>query len=204
MDCAISRIAFISRPQCELKARRILSCAKIDWRQASRVSSSKLPHTQVWAWRMDDDDLFGVFEAKPKTFSTSAPPAPTSAVEDGETATAGERKRKKDEDGAGKEAGMGDLEKDDEEDDEEEGAEPPVKRREVEMGGEELCPAAGEGSVVIHDITSFNPELGRKAHRHQVCLAHLQIQCQKSVKSMWEVEPITTFFSSLVSPQPRT
>ncbi len=118
---------------------------------------------------MDDDDLFGVFEAKPKTFSTSAPPAPTSIVEDGETATGEDsRKRKKEEDGVGKESGAGDLEKDD--DEEEEGAEPPVKRR---VGGEELCPAAGEGSVIIHDITSFNPELGRKAHRHQVRVTHV-------------------------------
>jgi len=114
---------------------------------------------------MDEDDLFGVFDAKPKSFAAASSTAPSAAGGSDEATGEDTRKRKKEEDGD-VDAARDDLGKDD---DDEEGAEPPVKKRDVEPG-EELCPAAGEGSVEIHDITSFNPELGRKAHRHQVSL----------------------------------
>lgn len=99
---------------------------------------------------MDEDDLFGVFETKQPAEVVVVPHLP-----EGEEAL---KKRKPDE-----------VVVEDEEEADEGDGEPPAKRREAgEEGSEELCPAAGEGSVVIHDITPFNPELGRKAHRHQV------------------------------------
>ena len=109
---------------------------------------------------MDEDDLFGVFSAKPAAGKVSAPAGSSVAV-----AAAGEgeaKKRRKQE--------VEEEEEDDDDDDAE--GRPAVKRRETEGGGwgegEELCPATGQGSVVVHNITEFNPELGRKAHRHQV------------------------------------
>jgi hypothetical protein len=107
---------------------------------------------------MDEDDLFGVFSAKQAAGKASAPAGSSVAV-----AAAGEgeaKKRRKQE-----------VEEEDDDEDDAEGR-PAAKRRETEGGGwgegEELCPATGQGSVVVHNITEFNPELGRKAHRHQV------------------------------------
>lgn len=120
---------------------------------------------------MDEDELFGVFDAKPARASTGAAPPPDASSSGASKAGGGgggggdgggeQKKRRKEDEG-----------EDEEDGDDDDAEKPAAKRRETEGGGwgegEELCPAVGAGSVVIHDITLFNPELGRKAHRHQV------------------------------------
>jgi len=57
------------------------------------------------------------------------------------------------------------VEDEDEEDDEEGDTDKTTKKSKKEA---ELCPAAGPGSCIIHDITPTNQTEGRKACRHHV------------------------------------
>ena len=116
---------------------------------------------------MDDDDLFGVFDCK-------------AAAAKKENGTAAKRK-KSEQDGDDvaeppaaapvKEerslAAEQEAEEDEEEDEEGEAQDPKVKKSKREA---DLCPAAGPGSCVVHDITPPGQTEGRKACRHHVAV----------------------------------
>jgi len=115
---------------------------------------------------MDDDDLFAVFDAK----DTAKGKREKGSKMESDADTVAKRKRAED-DAEEKAVAIKaepkeeEVEDEDEEDDEEGDTDKTTKKSKKEA---ELCPAAGPGSCIIHDITPTNQTEGRKACRHHV------------------------------------